>query len=371
MFITQLKLKNWRNFRQVDLSLSRITYLIGPNASGKSNILDALRFLHDIAKPEGGGLQRAIRERGGIAKLRSLHGEAEAEVVIEATLAPDFASPAVWRYRLAFTVECAESQRPQIVAEEIYHHGVALLKRPDHNDREDQLLRTETHLEQSVANRMFRAVVHAFDQITYLHPLPQLLKYREKIGGNRGQDDPYMQDFLERIAGSPSALRKARIEQIEAILRVAVPQFAELRFEQDVMGSPHLATRFSHHRLHADWQREEYFSDGTLRLLALLWSLQEGAGVLLLEEPELSLHEAVVEQIPALIDSIQRSRQSERQLLMSTHSEALLRNPAIDPESIILLTPGAEGSIARGVNEAEKIGLNAGLTIPMEWSKIL
>lgn len=39
MYITRLKLKNWRNFRDFDAPLHECTYLIGPNASGKSNLL--------------------------------------------------------------------------------------------------------------------------------------------------------------------------------------------------------------------------------------------------------------------------------------------------------------------------------------------
>lgn len=65
MFITHLKLKNWRNFRDVDVDFQDITYLMGPNASGKSNFLDVFRFLRDIANPQGGGLQQALNSRGG------------------------------------------------------------------------------------------------------------------------------------------------------------------------------------------------------------------------------------------------------------------------------------------------------------------
>ena len=68
MIVSHLRLKNWCNFRSVDISLSRRVFLIGPNASGRSNLLDALRFLRDIAKSEGGGLQKAVSERGGFLK---------------------------------------------------------------------------------------------------------------------------------------------------------------------------------------------------------------------------------------------------------------------------------------------------------------
>ena len=54
MLITRLRLKNWRNFKKVDISLRERVYVVGPNASGKSNLLDVLRFLREVAKPEGG-----------------------------------------------------------------------------------------------------------------------------------------------------------------------------------------------------------------------------------------------------------------------------------------------------------------------------
>lgn len=48
MYITYLKLKNWRNFRNAEVRLAARSYLIGPNASGKSNLLDVFRFLRDV-----------------------------------------------------------------------------------------------------------------------------------------------------------------------------------------------------------------------------------------------------------------------------------------------------------------------------------
>ena len=49
MQLTHLTLKNWRNFKQADFDLQDRTFVVGPNASGKSNLLDALRFLKQIA----------------------------------------------------------------------------------------------------------------------------------------------------------------------------------------------------------------------------------------------------------------------------------------------------------------------------------
>ena len=72
MLISRLTLKNWRNFTNVDVALQQRQFIVGPNASGKSNLLDAFRFLRDIAKQKGGGLQDAIEKRGGLSKIRCL-----------------------------------------------------------------------------------------------------------------------------------------------------------------------------------------------------------------------------------------------------------------------------------------------------------
>jgi AAA15 family ATPase/GTPase len=44
----RLHLGNWRNFASVDVRLQNRVFVIGPNAAGKSNLLDAFRFLHDL-----------------------------------------------------------------------------------------------------------------------------------------------------------------------------------------------------------------------------------------------------------------------------------------------------------------------------------
>jgi len=49
MYISHLKLRNWKNFNAIDVRLGLRVFLIGPNASGKSNLLDAFKFLRDVA----------------------------------------------------------------------------------------------------------------------------------------------------------------------------------------------------------------------------------------------------------------------------------------------------------------------------------
>jgi len=364
MVITYLKLKNWRNFKEIEINLRGVSYLIGPNASGKSNLLDVFRFLRDVCKADGGGLQKAIKARGGIKKLRCLHHRRDNEVLIEVHLSDSFDSVSpLWRYILGFKPEGKGLQRVLVSREEVWKEQECLLSRPQDSETADPLQLTETYLEQTLANQNFRPISEELSGTTYLHLVPQLLKFGDLIGGNRLEDDPFGQGFLEKLAKAQPRTRDARLRRIEKALTIAVPRFKELKFKQDELGHPHLEALYEHHRPGAGWQSEEQFSDGTLRLIALLWSLQEGDGLLLLEEPELSLHEGVVEQIPALIDRVQRSGRTRRQILISTHSEPLLRNQGIDAAGVLILEPGAEGTRIRTINESETVGLMAGLSV--------
>jgi AAA15 family ATPase/GTPase len=45
-----LRLERFKNFKDAELTLGPLTVLIGANASSKSNIRDAFRFLHGIAR---------------------------------------------------------------------------------------------------------------------------------------------------------------------------------------------------------------------------------------------------------------------------------------------------------------------------------
>lgn len=363
MFVTRIKLKNWRNFQAIDIPLREVSYLLGPNASGKSNLLDALRFLRDISKPQGGGLQAAVSVRGGMGKIRSLHAPRDGEVNIEIELASAIDTATEWRYILGFKSEGKDGQRVLISDEQVWRGHTRIFSRPDRNDQSDPILLTQTGLEQIATNGQFRELSEFFGSITYLHLVPQLLKFAQQIAGQNIEHDPFGQGFLERMAQTPERTRTARLRKISLALKWAVPQFEELRFTKDASGRPHLEALYAHHRAYAGWQSEEHFSDGTLRLIGLLWSLLDGTSLQLLEEPEISLNDAIVREIPLLLHRLQQGRRDKRQIILSTHSEALLSNPGIDGRGVVLLESGLQGTTARSLNQDEIQVIEAGLSV--------
>ena len=362
MIISRLVLKNWRNFRSFDVRLTNRVFVIGPNASGKSNLLDALRFLRDIAKP-GGGLQQAITQRGGLSKVRCLVARKEPDVEIEVELSENGGLAPEYKYSIGITQQVRGYRQPILRSEKVWKNGCPLLDRPDQQDKADELRLTQTHLEQISANAAFRPINRFFESIRYLHLVPQLLRHPESFQGPTISEDPYGRNFLEMVAKTPERTRRSRLRRIEAALREAVPQLTNLTDTKDEAGIPHLEVLYEHWRPNAGRQREDQFSDGTIRLIGLFWSLLEGEAPLLLEEPELSLHSAIVRKLPNLFAGLQRKKR--RQLFISTHSWDLLSEKGIGGEEVLMLTPRQEGTDVALASSDQQVHdlLDAGLSI--------
>jgi predicted ATPase len=247
--------------------------------------------------------------------------------------------------------------------EKVWQDGKQILNRPDKGDSEDKERLTQTHLEQINANMDFRAISKFLETIMYLHLIPQLLRYPEAFSGAGIPGDPFGRSFLERVARTPEPTRKSRLKKIEEALRLAVPQLNELTAVKDTRGVPHLEAVYKHWRAKGAKQREDQFSDGTLRLIGLLWSLLEGESPLLLEEPEISLNAAIVSKIPALIFRMQR--QKKRQIFISTHSFDMLSDKGVGGKEVVMLTPGEKGTtveVAGSIKEVQRL-LEGGMSV--------
>ncbi len=345
MRLTHLTLRNWRNFKEADFPVQDRLVVLGANASGKSNLLDALRFLRQVASA-GGGFQEAVQSRGGIPRVRCLaarnfnHGH----VTIGVRLG-DADRENRWSYELTFTRESRGLHRPILSGEVVRRDGEVVLNRPDDQDETDNERLTQTYLEQVNANQEFRPIADFFRTIRYLHLVPHLL--REPGRQADRLDDPYGSDFLLRIARTPAPTRDRRLRRIGNGLRAAVPQLSQLELVQDDAGRPHLEARYGHWRPKGARQNEHDFSDGTLRLVGLLWSLLEGkrdAGPVLLEEPELSLHSSVVRQLPSILSRFRGT--GGPQVLLTTHSEEIMKDQGLGLDEVVVLEPGTEGTEA-------------------------
>ncbi|GAA1378801.1 AAA family ATPase [Luteococcus sanguinis] len=343
MRITHVRAHNWRNFKVLDFAVGDRLVVVGPNASGKSNLLDLFRFLSDISR-SGGGLAAALESRQGLSKTRSLfaRNNHRGELNVEVTLADD---GEIWEYELAVKGESGGLNRPIVVKEVVRRNGSVLLNRPDAQDAQDPERRTQTHLEQISANQKFRPIADYFAKTNYFHLVPQVIRHPQSSGvlGARA----FGSSMIAEMNATPAKTRNAWFKRIQRGLVAAVPGFESLRLEVDKAGQPHLIAGYRNWRSNPSEQNEADFSDGTLRLIGLLWTIvsaPSNGGVLLLEEPELSLNTAVVRRLASLLAAAQR--RSSMQVILTTHAPELLDDEGVRADEVLVLQVTDDGTTA-------------------------
>jgi predicted ATPase len=173
---THVSLENWRNFAKVDIDLQRRGFLVGPNASGKSNLLDVFRFLRELVSV-GGGFQEAVRKRGGVSSVRCLSARRYSDILVRICIGSDENLHA-WKYEIRFSQD--NLRRPTIKREWVAKAGreSPILERPDDRDHADSKRLTQTYIEQVNANQDFREVA---DQSPLKHSALDVEPYRMTI----------------------------------------------------------------------------------------------------------------------------------------------------------------------------------------------
>ncbi len=369
MIIKRIKLLNWKNFPSCDVQLSERCFVVGANAAGKSNFIDALRFLRDISK-QSGSLQGAVEERGGMKKIRCLAARRITDISIEVELGEPEAKEPTWKYSLVFNGTGGGIVKNQVkIKSEKAWYGPEkrpVLDRSDKSDGEDEETLKYTHLEQPSTGKELRELRSFFQNIEYLNIVPQLVRESASAVYSASKEDYYGRNFLERLTKSTNeTTRKSYFNKISKFLTLAVPQLKELRLVKDGMGVSHLEFRYEHWRRSGAKQQEPQLSDGTLRLIGFLFALIDNKGVILLEEPELNLHSGIIKKIPEFIAGVLRQKKTSRQTILTTHSYDILSDQGISPEEVLLLRNTAEGTTVDRVSDIEEVRavLDAGLSM--------
>lgn len=255
----------------------------------------------------GGGLASAIERRGGLGKVRSLFSRTNAKgrLVVDVRLQDGQDS---WRYRLSVKGEGKGRNRP---------------------------------------------VVDYFDRVQYFHLVPQII--RDPSRALVANDDPFGSDFIVQMNATAPRTRDAWLRRMQEALRAAVPGFVSLTIESDPAGRPHLIAGYKNWRSAPSRQNEADFSDGTLRLIGLLWAIIKtptSPGILLLEEPELSLNSAIVRILPSMLAQARRS--SDLQVILSTHAPEILDDEGISPSEVLVLRVTDDGSRAALLSSSQE-----------------
>lgn len=326
MKLVSIKTWRYRSLRDEEVQLTDISLFIGANASGKSTILDALRFLHEGVQERD--FKSPVFSRGGIVHL-AWKGEEARRIELVARFEDD-GKTYEWSVRL--TKEGYDFSVQEDVNE--YREGSP----PSHllsadkgrgwwwsGERSDRVSLgqppTACALAAAAVDESFpaRGVAEFVSRWGFFDPSPFLLR-RGWTGLDASRFDPYGRNLAERLSALQQSSPKA-LEQIVSATQsvLGLPSRIELRESREsedrvyfVQHEPGL--QFSVHQIGA--------SSGTLRILALMTALfgEAGNNLIGIEEPENHVHPTA---LAAFAEYLLRAR-SRVQVLVTTHSPLLL-----------------------------------------------
>ncbi len=334
-----------------EFHLEPLNVLIGPNASGKSNLIEVLSLL---AAAPARDLQAPIRESGGVRdwlwKGTSILPTATVDVTVE------YSGDQPLRYRLSFTAsgarfelrdEAIENEKPTPNNEDPYIYYRYQGGRPvinvftqEESRFERRLTREDVHPEQSILSQ--RRDPDSYPELTYLADQFERMRfYREwNLGRSAPPRLPQQADLpqdslledasnlglvLSDLQNQPPVKRQILdhlsmfypfVEDVHARITSGTVQ---IFFHEEGLHHPIPGTRLS---------------DGSLRYLCLLAVLcnPNPPPVVSIEEPEIGLHPDVIPEVAALL--VEASTRS--QIFVTTHSDILIDALTETPEAVIV-----------------------------------
>jgi len=343
--ITRVVLENYKSIGFCDVKLRPLAILVGPNGAGKSNFLDALRFLSEAIQ---GTIITAVRNRGGFNSIIKRGETNHLGIRIEFVTASG--SQGCYSIRLErddrgdFLIErerCAVTGPDAAFYDAMRGSLQSSLATPE------GLVREGLYFPVMSGYAPFKPVYDLLSQFRFYNPNPrEFLQPANDEDSNRslGSGGNNLANALNRMktvdmlgrlrVGDQSRKNFSRLERVTEYIRVINPEI--VRITTEAFGG------FRYIQFHLKTDREASFSpsqmsDGTLRSLAVLTALFQGAGGLLevslvgLEEPEIALHPAAA---GVLFDAMQEASASV-QVIATTHSADLLDKKDIDTNSIL------------------------------------
>jgi predicted ATPase len=345
-----------------EIELEPLNVIIGPNASGKSNLIEAIALL----KATPTDLMVPIRKGGGISDFLWKGGKESPIAVIDATLEPpeDGRRQMLLRYQMKFT---ETGQRLELVNEAIeneqpypgenepyffyrYQEGNPVINvQTEIEGRKKRSLERETlSPDQSVLSQ--RKDPDQYPQLTYLsNQFAQIGLYRNwEIGRDAAPRLPQKTDLpeyplLEDGSNLGLVLNNLQHKIGSRVLIETLKKFDERAEEISINIYGGTVQIFIREEGLKDPIPATRLSDGTLRflfLMALLMHPNPGP-LVCIEEPEIGFHPDILPTVAKMLEAA-----SERtQLIITTHSDFLIS--ALSPESVIVCDRNDFGSELR------------------------
>jgi predicted ATPase len=348
-FITRAVLRNYKSIAQCDVRLGPLTFLVGANGSGKSNFLDAFRFVADALRTS---LDHALRDRGGVNEVRrrSAGHPNHFGVRLEFTL------PTGQRGYYAFRIGARQEGRYAVTREEcrlspneVFGEGASyVVEAGEVISKSVQVAPVAStdrlYLVNASGLPEFRPVYDALSHMGFYNLNPDRIRDLQapdagellmRDGGNLASVLALLSSRRHAVKGRIEEYLSRVVQGITEVEATSIGPKETLRFKQQMAGSA------------SPWGfLAVNMSDGTLRALGILVALFQSVNgeatripLVGIEEPEIALHPAAA---GVLLDAI-REASRNTQVVVTSHSPELLDNRSIPWDSIlaVLATGGS------------------------------
>ena len=420
MKLTHIAITNWRNFAHIEFDMSSRLFVVGPNSSGKTNLLAALRFLSDVARR---GLVAASEDLGGPS--RYIHAGADSvsfsvsadvdtrQITYDLSLRKvrvidDFS---LGRMRLhpsnkGIPEDLLEADQPRILHpmvearprssswEEIARLPVAQPPSESEDEAETQfpvmdrvfvegekLLIDGEDVTGALGTKRVTgsalSIRNMLSGIRYIHPNPKkMLERSDRYDPDHGTG------FFQHAGRFSDQQLDAVVDRIRPIMAAVVPEIPNLSYQRMGLGTEVVFYSDTPVRGASGVYSHEQFSEGTLRLLGMLFNLAtlpRDTSVVLIEEPETFLQASVVRSLPSLLAEVAMNR--DVQMVISTHSPELIDSELVLPSQVLMLRsengettgellsesndPRIKAVVSAGLPKSQGIDAVNGRTIPL------
>jgi predicted ATPase len=350
MKLTNLKASHYRSLKDVDVPLGSMNVLIGTNASGKSNVLDALRLLSEGVRTKE--FAHAVRTRGDFNQV-VWKGGLQNRIELTTIFVDDEGTRYSWIVALSkyllhgftlhermFKLGDDDDSSTQIL--ESRNGKVWWWSTQAKNNRVSlKLSPASCALASACADESFPAhrVAEFVERWGFFDPSPPLLRRAaETTEGDRL--DPYGANLAARLYAIKNAPDgDETLNRIVTATRhvLGVPQSIELR----VSDSDGRAFFLQKEAGLIQPIHQTGISSGTLRMLAFMTALfgETDTSLVGIEEPENHVHPSALKSLAEYF----REASKRVQLIITTHSPILL-DCLPNPEEIAIVRRTREGT---------------------------
>lgn len=348
-FVKRVRIRNYKSLASCDVELGAFTLLVGRNGSGKSNFLDAIRFVTDGLQTS---LDHAVKSRGGIDEVRRRSTGHPHNFQIELELNLAEYHHAKYNFEIGsqkqggFVVKRESLDLLMPSGEPAAHYEVVDGVVQGFHTGNGNETSTSTNAPPAVKDRLFlvtaagypafREVYDGLVAMGFYNLNPQQMKEVQTpdAGELLRRDGSNLASVLARLEDVPE-----RNNRIREYLQAIVPGVVD--FSRKQLGNRETVEfRQEVHGARNPWRfYAASMSDGTLRVLGILVATMQLAGLrksvrlVAIEEPETALHPAAAGALMGCL----REAAANTQILITTHSPELLDEVDIDEENLLVV----------------------------------